>query len=67
LPSSGTPRGHQFPAAFLIKTSGLDKHGLGSEKPLCYSHFDIAGSSGPFPGIPTGSPIVALAKTVGLI
>ena len=25
LPSSGTPRGHQFPAAFLIEGSGLDK------------------------------------------
>jgi len=23
---------------------------------------DIAGSSGPFPGIPTGAPIVALAE-----
>ena len=23
--SSGTPRGHQFPAAFLIRASGLDK------------------------------------------
>eukprot|EP00794_Sanderia_malayensis_P005103 gene5103-5750_t len=66
LPSSRTPRGHQFPAAFLIKTSGLDKHGLGCKKPLPYSHLDIAGSSGPFPGIPTGRPIVALAKTIGL-
>ena len=25
LPSSGTARGHQFPAAFLIEGSGLDK------------------------------------------
>ena len=24
-PSSRTPRGHQFPAAFLIRASGLDK------------------------------------------
>ncbi|XP_065071995.1 putative aminopeptidase W07G4.4 [Rhopilema esculentum] len=65
-PSSMTSRGHQFPAAFLIRTSGLDKHGVGCEKPLCYSHLDIAGSSGPFPGIPTGRPIVALAKIIGL-
>eukprot|EP00112_Aurelia_sp_Birch-Aquarium-sp1_P019417 Seg48.8 transcript_id=Seg48.8/GoldUCD/mRNA.D3Y31 product="putative aminopeptidase W07G4.4" protein_id=Seg48.8/GoldUCD/D3Y31 len=65
-PSSMTARGHQFPAAFLIRASGLDKHGLGCEKPLCYSHLDIAGSSGPFPGIPTGSPIAALAKTTGI-
>ncbi|XP_043537305.1 putative aminopeptidase W07G4.4 [Chiloscyllium plagiosum] len=60
-PSSATPRGHQSPAAFLIMASGLDKHGIDSEKPLHYSHIDIAGSSGPFPGIPTGSPVVALA------
>ncbi|XP_072913572.1 putative aminopeptidase W07G4.4 [Hemitrygon akajei] len=60
-PSSATARGHQSPAAFLIMASGLDKHGIDSEKPLRYSHIDIAGSSGPFPGIPTGSPVVALA------
>lgn len=62
LPSSRTPRGHQLPAAFLVMTSGLDKHGLGSERPLCYSHVDIAASSGPFPGIPTGAPIPAFVE-----
>ncbi|XP_034026566.1 putative aminopeptidase W07G4.4 isoform X2 [Thalassophryne amazonica] len=61
LPSSATPRGHQTPAAFLIMTSGLDKHGVDSDKPLPYSHIDIAGSSGPFPGMPTGAPILAMA------
>ncbi|XP_027007319.1 putative aminopeptidase W07G4.4 isoform X2 [Tachysurus fulvidraco] len=61
LPSSATPRGHQAPAAFLIMTSGLDKHGVDSEKPLPYSHIDIAGSSGPFPGVPTGAPLLAMA------
>jgi leucyl aminopeptidase len=60
LPSSRTPRGHQFPAAFLAVIAGLDKHGIDSENPIKYSHIDIAGSSGPFPGIPTGAPIVAL-------
>uniref|UniRef100_K1QUZ1 Putative aminopeptidase W07G4.4 n=1 Tax=Magallana gigas TaxID=29159 RepID=K1QUZ1_MAGGI len=60
-PSSGTARGHQTPAAFLIEASGLEKHGKDSDKPLPYSHLDIAGSSGPFPGVPTGAPIVALA------
>ncbi|KAK7109356.1 hypothetical protein V1264_013409 [Littorina saxatilis] len=59
--SSATPRGHQSPAAFLIMASGMDKHGIDSEKPLPYSHLDIAGSSGPFPGIPTGAPIIAMA------
>ncbi|KAF7665093.1 hypothetical protein LDENG_00155900 [Lucifuga dentata] len=61
LPSSATPRGHQTPAAFLIMASGLDKHGADSGKPLPYSHIDIAGSSGPFPGVPTGAPILAMA------
>lgn len=61
-PSSRTPRGHQTPAAFMILTSGLKDHGLGTEKPLKYAHLDIAGSSGPFPGLPTGSPISALIQ-----
>lgn len=61
-PSSRTPRGHQTPSAFLILSSGLDKHGKDSTSPLKYSHLDIAGSSGPFPGVPSGAPILALAK-----
>ncbi|KAL3864655.1 hypothetical protein ACJMK2_006319 [Sinanodonta woodiana] len=60
MPSTMTDRGHQSPGAFLIMASGLDKHGLDSEKQLPYSHIDNAGSSGPFPGIPTGAPLVAL-------
>lgn len=62
LPSSRTPRGHQFPAAFLVQVSGLDKHGIDSEYPIKYSHLDIAASSGPFPGVPTGAPIPALTS-----
>ncbi|KAK2167350.1 hypothetical protein LSH36_29g08016 [Paralvinella palmiformis] len=58
-PSTLTDRGHQTPAAFIIMASGLDKHGRDSSAPLPYAHLDIAGSSGPFPGVPTGSPIVA--------
>lgn len=61
LPSSRTPRGHQIPAAFLLQVSGLDKHGLDSKQPIPFSHIDIAASSGPFPGIPSGSPVPALA------
>lgn len=56
-PSTAEPRGHNFPAAFMIVGSGLDKHGNDSEQKLPYSHIDIAGSSGPFPGKPTGSPL----------
>lgn len=58
-PSTMTDRGHQTPAAFIIMASGLDKHGRDSSSPLPFAHLDIAGSSGPFPGIPTGSPIIA--------
>jgi len=61
LPSSRTPRGHQIPAAFLVQVSGLEKHGLDSDKPICFSHIDIAASSGPFPGIPSGAPVPSLA------
>ncbi|KAI5622090.1 hypothetical protein C0J50_18474 [Silurus asotus] len=61
LPSTATPRGHQAPAAFLIMTSGLDQYGLDSDHPIPYSHLDIAGSSGPFPGVPTGAPLLAMA------
>lgn len=61
-PSSRTPRGHQFPAAFMAMSSGLDKHGIDSDRPLKYSHMDIAGSSGPYPGMPTAAPLVALGK-----
>lgn len=63
LPSTATPRGHQTPSAFLIMASGLDKHGVDSDRPLPYSHIDIAGSSGPFPGVPTGAPILAMASS----
>lgn len=62
VPSSGTPRGHQFPAAFLIRAAGLDKHGTDSTKPIRYSHFDIGGSSGDFPLVPTGAPLVAMVS-----
>jgi len=61
LPSSRTPRGHQSPAAFMILASGLDKHGQESDLPIPYTHIDIAGSSGPFPGVPTATPMLALA------
>ncbi|XP_059148740.1 putative aminopeptidase W07G4.4 [Physella acuta] len=65
-PSTMTNRGHQTPAAFLIMASGLDKHGKDSSTPLPYSHVDIAGSSGPFPGVPTASPLVAFTAAFAL-
>merc|ERR1712025_220696 len=63
-PSSRTPRGHQFPAAFLTRVSGLDQHQFSSEKPLKYSHLDIAGSSGDLPDPTTASSVPALFKWI---
>merc|ERR1711971_1054436 len=60
-PSTRTPRGHQFPAAFMLKVSGMTNHQMTSEKPLKYTHLDVAGSSGSLPGPTTGSSVVALS------
>jgi len=60
--SSRTPRGHQFPGAFLAEVSGVTKHGVSSDKPIKYSHIDIAGAAGDFPSNPTAVPILALAS-----
>lgn len=64
-PSATTPRGHQFPMAFLSGVSGLDEHGIDSDKPLSYIHVDIAGSGvegGDWQhGKPTAAPVTCLA------
>ncbi|MDF3123940.1 leucyl aminopeptidase family protein [Rheinheimera sp. 1928-s] len=63
--SSVTPRGHQFPMAFLVAAAGLDQHGLNAEHPLPYCHIDIAGSGvdgGDWQhGKPSAAPVAALA------
>ncbi|MGL5028366.1 MAG: leucyl aminopeptidase family protein, partial [Shewanella oncorhynchi] len=62
-PSSITARGHQYPAAFLLKASGLFDHGVNAPIPLAYMHLDIAGSAtegDPLYGKPTASPLVGL-------
>jgi leucyl aminopeptidase len=62
-PSVGTPRGHQFPMAFLSVASGLDSHNVDSEYPIAYTHVDIAGSA--LEGLdwqhgkPTAAPLAA--------
>ena len=65
--SSVTPRGHQFPMAFLAISSGLDKHDCNAEKPMPYVHIDIAGSGvegGDWQhGKPTAAPVAMLAAT----
>ncbi|KAJ2159845.1 hypothetical protein GGF46_002736 [Coemansia sp. RSA 552] len=69
-PSTLTDRGHQYPAAFLIKASGLDRHSLGAAgagEPIPFIHVDIAGSAedGCEPGLGlgaiTGSPVATFA------
>jgi leucyl aminopeptidase len=64
-PSSQTPRGHQFPMAFLIVASGLAGHGGDAQQPLAYTHIDIGGSGVAGMdwqhGRPTASPVVAFA------
>jgi len=62
-PSTRTPRGHQNPSAFMTCGSGLDAHGNDSDRPLAYTHIDMAPSAGPFPGLPTGNPIRAFLET----
>jgi leucyl aminopeptidase len=62
-PSVSTPRGHQFPMAFLSVASGLDMHNVDSESPIPYTHVDIAGSAVEGldwqHGKPTAAPIAA--------
>ncbi|KAJ3258541.1 Cytosol aminopeptidase, catalytic domain [Boothiomyces macroporosus] len=67
-PSTETPRGHQFPAAFISVASGIDKHGLDSKDPISYTHIDIAASaelsnSGLSLPTVTGQPLIALSAT----
>ncbi len=49
-----------------MQVAGLDKHMVNHEKPLKYSHLDVAGSSGHLPGLTTGSSVIAITmKFVG--
>lgn len=60
-PSVQTLRGHQCPAAFMLMASRLDEHGGDSAHPIKFTHIDLGGSEGPFPGISNAAPIIALA------
>ncbi|VDN11356.1 unnamed protein product [Dibothriocephalus latus] len=53
-------RGHQFPAAYLIRASGLDEHGINSPRPIPYTHVDICATRGKNTEPPTGVPVMAL-------
>ena len=70
-PSSATPRGHQFPAAFLIKAAGLSNDGIDrtmSDQRYRFTHLDIGGSGvegGDWQhGRPTAAPILGLMATI---
>jgi leucyl aminopeptidase len=64
-PSSATARGHQFPAAFLARASGLEGHGADSSEPLPFTHVDLGGSGcegGDWQhGRPSAAPVTALS------
>jgi len=63
-PSSQTPRGHQYPAAFLDVASGINTFGYESATPVSFSHLDIAATAAEgmdeVYGKATGVPIVTL-------
>jgi len=69
-PSSSTPRGHQFPMAFLAIASGLAKHGRDSDRPMPYTHIDVAGSAVEKDdwqhGRPSAAPVIALTAAFAL-
>lgn len=51
-----------YSTTFLIVNFKTTQHGVDGTQPLPYSHLDIAASSGPFPGIPSSSPVLALVR-----
>uniref|UniRef100_A0A8R1XZR3 CYTOSOL_AP domain-containing protein n=1 Tax=Onchocerca volvulus TaxID=6282 RepID=A0A8R1XZR3_ONCVO len=63
LPSVKTLRGHQGPAAFLLKGSRLDEHGCDSQTPIAYTHIDMGDCMGSHPKVSYPNPLLALAAT----
>jgi leucyl aminopeptidase len=63
--SAVTPRGHQYPTAFLDVASGLARHGADSARPLPFTHIDLGGSGTEGldwqHGRPTAASVVALS------
>lgn len=64
-PSTMTDRGHQFPAAFLLRASGLDAHDVDAKIPIPFVHVDLGGSAcedGDWQhGRPTAASVVTLS------
>ncbi|VDN83600.1 unnamed protein product [Brugia pahangi] len=63
LPSVRTLRGHQGPAAFLLKGSRLDEHGCDSVTPIAYTHIDMGACMGSHPKVSYPNPLLALVAT----
>jgi leucyl aminopeptidase len=60
LPSVQTLRGHMSPAAFLIRGSRIDEHGIDSTKPIKYTHLDIGSCMTEAPHVSYPNPLFAL-------
>jgi len=62
---SSATRGCQYAACFIMVTSGISKHGIDSDKPFPYVHYDIAPSAVEHSdykfGKPTACCVVSLA------
>ncbi len=66
LPSVGTPRGHQYPAAFLTVASGLDQHGADARTPMPFTHIDLGGSATEGGDWQHGRPTAASVTALGV-
>jgi len=62
-PSVQTIRGHQGPAAFMMRGSRMDEHGNSSTHPLKFAHVDIGGSMGDHPKVTYPNPLYAFIAT----
>jgi leucyl aminopeptidase len=66
LPSVATPRGHQYPTAFLTVASGLARHGGDSAAPIPFMHVDLGGSATEGGDWQHGRPTAAATTAVAL-
>ncbi|MET0339870.1 MAG: leucyl aminopeptidase family protein [Polyangiales bacterium] len=69
VPSTITPRGHQYPTAFLNVASGLVRHDVDGAQPLPFTHIDLGGSGtehGDWQhGRPTAASVVSICAWLG--
>ncbi|XP_003748199.3 putative aminopeptidase W07G4.4 [Galendromus occidentalis] len=58
--SASRHRGFQYPVAFLMRGSGLDKYDSDSSRPIAYTHLDIAPAAANFPDAPNYAAMNAI-------